>query len=139
MKRDPLHALLRIRRSVLDEAQKAVADAYQQDLQAVERVEAAHAALQKEAEAAGNLAAGDDAVETFARWLPIGRRDVQLANEARLDSATALDRARALLTLARSGVRSVETLIEQRRLDQDLNRRRDEQQILDEAGLHRRG
>jgi flagellar export protein FliJ len=139
MKRDPLRTMLRVRQSTLDEAQKAVADAYRAEQDAANRAEAASAALEREMKTATSLAGGDDAVETFARWLPIGRRDLKQAHDAQRDATSALDRARAVLALARSGVKTVESLIEQRQAACQIDDNRREQRVLDEAGSRRIG
>ena len=139
MKRDPLGTMLRVRQSALDEAQKAVADAYRLERDAFDRAEAASAALEREMQAAMSLTGGDEAVETFARWLPAGRRAIKLAHDAQRDATAVLDQARAVLTLARSGVRAVETLIEQRRAEQRLEDNRRDQRALDEAAGRRLG
>ncbi len=137
MKRDPLGTMLRVRQSTLDEAQKAVADAYRMERDASDRAEAASAALEQEMQAAMSLAGGDDAVETFARWLPVGRRALKQAHDAQREATAMLDQARAVLALARSGVRTVESLIEQRRAEQQLDQNRRDQGTLDEAGSRR--
>ena len=134
MKRDPLHTILRVRQSTLEEAQKAVANAYRVERDASARTEAASAALDQEMLSATNLAGGDEAVETFARWLPVGRGILKRAHDAQREATTTLDQARAILALARSGVRTVETLIEQRQAEQQLEENRREQRVLDEAG-----
>ena len=134
MKRDPLGTMLRVRQSALDEAQKAVADAYQRERDASDRADAASAALEQEMQAAMNLAGGDEAVETFARWLPVGRRVLKQAHDAQREATASLDHARAILTLARSGVRAVEALIEQRRTERRLEDDRRDQHMLDEVG-----
>lgn len=134
MKRDPLQTMLRVRQSALDEAQKAVADAYRLEQDALLRAEVAARALEQEMTAATNLTVGDDAVETFARWLPIGRNTLRHAHDERQQATTALDRARAILALARSGVRAVETLTEQREQERRVEEGRRDQRILDEAG-----
>ena len=129
--------MLRIRQSTLDEARKAVADAYQMERSASDRAEAASAALEQEMLAATNLAGGDEAVETFARWLPIGRKALKQAHDAQRDATAILDQARAVLALARSSVRTVESLIEQRQAEQQLEDNRRDQRILDEYGNRR--
>ena len=139
MKRDPLGTMLRVRQSVLDEAQKAVADAYRMERDASDRVEAASGALEQEMRAAMSLTGGDEAVETFARWLPAGRRAIKQARDAQRDATAVLDQARAVLTLARSGVKAVETLIEQRRAGQRLEDNCRDQRMLDEAAGRRPG
>ncbi len=134
MKRDPLRTMLRVRQSTLDEARKAVADAYRLERDASDRTEAASAALEQEMRTAMSLAGGDEAVETFARWLPVGRRALKQAHDAQREATATLDQARAVLALARSGVRTVESLIEQRHAEQQLEDNRRDQRVLDEAG-----
>lgn len=137
MKRDPLRTILRVRRATLDAAETAVAEAYGLEQIALARAEKASAALEHEARAATSLAGGDDQVEAFARWLPIGRNTLQQAHDARRDATAELDRVRAFLTLARSSVRAVETLIEQREQEEQLEAQRKEQRVLDELGCRR--
>ena len=134
MKRDPLRTMLRIRKATLDEAQKAVADAYATERDACARADAAAAALEHEMKAATSLVGGDEAVETFARWLPIGRRTLAQARDAQRTATAGLDRARVLLGLARAAVTAVESLIEQRQAEERLEEARKEQLLLDEAG-----
>lgn len=137
MKRDPLHTILRVRQSTLEEAQKAVASAYRVERDASIHTEAASAALDQEMRAATNLASGDEAVETFARWLPVGRGTLKQAHDAQREATMSLDQARAVLALARAGVRTVETLIEQRQAERQLEDNRREQRALDETGTRR--
>jgi flagellar export protein FliJ len=137
MKRDPLGTLLRVRQSTLDDARKAVAEAYRVERQASDRTEQAGDVLASEMRLALKLEGGDDAVETFARWLPLGRHAIRQAHKVQHDATTRLDHARAVLNLARSGVRTVETLIDQR--DQMMRQQSDhrEQRLLDEAGARK--
>ena len=87
--------------------------------------------------AAMSLAGGDEAVETFARWLPVGRRALKQAHDTQRDATAMLDQARAVLALARSGVRTVESLIEQRHAERQLEHNRRDQRALDEVGSRR--
>ena len=134
MKRDPLRTMLRIRKATLDEAQKAVADAYVAERDACARADAATAALEHEMKAAISLVGGDEAVETFARWLPVGRRTLAQARDAQRTTTAELDRARALLGLARAAVAAVESMIEQHQVARHLEEGRREQLLMDEAG-----
>ena len=138
MRRDPLRTMLQLRQHTLEEAQKAVAEAYRTEREASDRAEAASAVLDREMRAAMNLAGGDEAVESFARWLPEGRRALKQAHDAQREATAALDQARAVLALVRSGVRTVESLIEQHRAEQQLEDNRRDQRFLDEAGTRRR-
>lgn len=138
MKRDPLRTMLRIRQSTLDEAQSALAAAYVVEQEAAARVREVTEALDLEMRAATSLSAGDDAVENFARWLPTGRRRIGEAHRMLQDATVTLDRLRAVLALARASVRTVETLIDQRRREQETLRAKLEQHALDEAAAARR-
>lgn len=137
MKRDLLGTMLRVRQTTLDEAQKAVGEAYQGEQDALLRAETAAAMLEHEMNEATSLTGGDDAVETFARWLPVGRRLLKHAHDAQKEATSELDRARAVLALARSGVRTVELMIEQRTEERRQEENRREQRILDEVGRQR--
>lgn len=138
MKRDALATILRVRQSTLDEAQKVIADAYDAEQAASLHAQAAAEALTREMTAAMDLSGGDDAVETFARWLPLGRQSLRHAHDTQRNATTELDRARAVLSLARAGVRAVETLMEQRTLEKQKEYNRLEQLTLDEAGRNSR-
>ncbi len=138
MRRDPLQAMLRIRQSALDQAQAALAAAYAAEREATQRVREATEALELETRAAGSLAAGDEAVENFARWLPLGRRRISDAQQAQHEATVSLDRLRAVLALARAGVRTVEALIEERRREQQRLAMRKEQHAIDEIAASRR-
>lgn len=137
MKRDPLKTLLRIRQATLDDAQRAVSDAYRAEQEASRRAEEAGEALAHEMRAAMNLGGDDDAVEAFARWLPLGRRAIKQAHDAQRDATARLDQARAILTLARSGVRTVESLDAQRKDERRQEADRHAQHALDEIGSRR--
>ena len=107
-----LQILLRVRQSSLDDAQRAVADAvrHQQQLQAQSEAEEARYAA--ETAAALNIAAGDEMVDAFARWLPVGRRAIETARRAEQEASGSVNNARVVLGLARAACRSVEKLIE---------------------------
>jgi flagellar protein FliJ len=114
MSRDPLATLLRIRKSHLDDAQRAVADALREQHLMQARRETEEARYAQETAAALDLAAGDETVDAFARWLPIGRKAVEAARAAEQEAAGEVDRARVVLGLARAAHRSVELLAEKR-------------------------
>ena len=137
MSGDTLATLLRIRRGSLDDAQRALAEAlrHQQVMQAASEAEASRYAA--ETVAALDLAAGDEAVDAFARWLPIGRRAVEQARLAEQEAAGEMDRTRIVLGLARAAYRSVELLIEKRAELARQSRERKEQQETDEVAGRR--
>jgi len=134
MTHDPLKTLLRVRKNTLEEAQRAVADAYRVERAAAARADEAGNALTRELQVATNLNAGDEAVENFARWLPVGRRALSQAHTAHREAAADLDQARAVLALARAGVRAVELLMERKAEEARLDMARREQHALDDIG-----
>lgn len=137
MKRDPLKTILRIRQTTLDEAEAAVAEAYRLEQVATSHTEAMVELLDRETQAAMSITGGDDMVEAFARWLPVGRRHLNKAHDDQRVATAELDRVRAVLTLARSGVKAVERMIEQRDLGLRQEQQRREQAVMDELGSRR--
>lgn len=134
---DTLSTLLRIRRTSLDDAQHALAEAlrHQQRMQTLSEAEESRYAM--ETVAALDLTAGDEAVDAFARWLPIGREAVATARRAEQEASGDMDRARVVLGLARAAYRSVELLIEKRTEEARQLQDRKEQQAMDELGTRR--
>ena len=114
MKPQALDTLLRIRRASLDDAERVVADALRRQQQMQAQCEEEEARYAGETLAALDLASGDEAVDAFARWLPIGRQTVAAARAAEQEATSEVDRARILLGLSRAAHRSVELLIEKR-------------------------
>jgi flagellar export protein FliJ len=110
MKRDPLDALMRLRRLSADKARRDLADCLRSESAAAETVAAIAASIEHEAEVAIDLAAGDAEVEAFASWLRRVRPQ-QRAAEAAVEEATAdTAEARAALAMARAAVRAVEEM-----------------------------
>ena len=137
MSGDTLATLLRIRRSSLDDAQRSLAEAlrHQQDMQTLSEAEASRYA--RETVAALSLTAGDEAVDAFARWLPVGRKAVEQARLAEQEASGDMDRTRVVLGLARAAYRSVELLIEKRAEQASQAQDRKEQQAMDEIASRR--
>jgi len=137
MNPNALRTLLRIRQGCLDDAQQAVADAlgHQQCMQ--QQSEDASSCYARETTAALDIAAGDDAVDTFARWLPIGRKAVAVARIAEHEATGGVDRARIVLGLARAAYRSVELLIEQHHGEAQLLQERTTQLAMDDIASRR--
>ena len=127
-----LEMLLRIRQSSLDDAQRAVAEALQQQQQMQAESEAKEARYAMETVAALDIAAGDEAVDAFARWLPVGRKAIETARRAEQEASGRVDNARVVLTLARAAHRSVEALVELRVGEARLGQERKAQQETDE-------
>ena len=114
MSGDTLATLLRIRRNNLDEAQRTVADALRLQQQVQTRREAEETRYAEETVAALDLSRGDEAVDAFARWLPVGRKAIEVACLAEQEACGEVDRARIVLGLARAAHRAVELLMEKR-------------------------
>ena len=132
MRQDALATLLRIRKASLDDAERAVGEALRQQQRMQLRCEEEEARFAAETVAALDLAAGDEAVDAFARWLPIGRKTVEIARAAEQEASGEVDRARILLGLTRGAHRSVELLIEKRSAEQALHQERKAQQAMDD-------
>lgn len=110
MKRDPLDALMRLRRIAADKARRDLADCLRAESAAAEAVASIAASIEHEAGVATDIAAGDAEVEAFAAWLrrmrPAQRAAETAAQEATADTAE----ARAALAMARAAVRAVEEM-----------------------------
>ena len=95
MTRDPLEALLRLRRMAADEARRGLAECLRIESEAAAAVAAIEAAIARETAAATSLAAGDAEVEAFAAWLRRIRPKQHAALAAEDEAETATVRARA--------------------------------------------
>lgn len=89
MTRDPLDALMRLRRIAADKARRDLADCLRAESVAAEAVAMITASIEHEAEVATDLAAGDAEVEAFAAWL-CRMRPQQGAAEVVVAEATAV-------------------------------------------------
>jgi flagellar export protein FliJ len=110
MKRDPLEALMRLRRIAADKARRDLADCLRAESAAVAAVEAFAASIEHEAEVATDLAAGDAEVEAFAAWLRRIRPRQRAAETAVEEAAAETAEARAALAMASAAVRAVEEM-----------------------------
>jgi flagellar export protein FliJ len=114
MTRDPLEALLRLRRMTADEARRGLAECLRTESEAAAAVAAIEASIARETEVATRVAAGDAEVEAFGAWLrrilPMQRAALAAEDEAE----TATMRARTLLGAARAAVRAAEEMLEKR-------------------------
>ena len=137
MKRDPLEALLRLRRMAVDTARHDLADCLHAESEAQARVAAITASIEHEAAVAADLTTGDAEVEAFAAWLR-RIRPMQRAAEAVLQEAAAeTAQARAVLAMARAAVRAAEEMQSHHADVLRAQAERDAQRELDEAA--RRG
>lgn len=97
-----------LRQAGLDAAREELHVCLTEEVRAEAVVQKAERAFWHRQDEAMALSDDDDAVETYAAWLPQGRRDM-LAAQARLDRAnTETVRARAVLAHARQAVTAPE-------------------------------
>jgi hypothetical protein len=140
MARNPLSALLRVRRLALDEARRQLANCLSAEALAARSVVEAEAEIVRERETAASLDADDAAVEAFGAWLR-GARSRSAQAAAAHDRVTAeTTRARAIVAVARGSFEAAQTAFEQLAEDERKARERREQLSLDEAvqSRHRR-
>jgi flagellar export protein FliJ len=133
MAREPILALLKLRRLAVEEARQGLAGCLARE-DAAERALAESEAILHREMLAAQSSASDGEVEAFAAWLPQGRQAVRRAQEARDSAAAETALARAALTLARSAAEAVDNLVEQRRLAEGAEALKREQAVLDDIG-----
>ena len=135
MTRDPLEALLRLRRMAADEARRGLAECLRVESEAAAAVAAIKAAIERETEVATSLAAGDAEVEAFGAWLRRIRPKQRAALAAEDEAETATVRARTLLGAARAAVRAAEEMLEKHAAAAQAAAERRAQGEIDEAAL----
>jgi flagellar export protein FliJ len=133
MTRDPLEALLRLRRLAADEARRSLADSLRAEDQAVQAIAVIEAAIERETEAATNLAAGDAEVEAFSAWLRRIRPKQHAAYAAGDHAEAETARARIVLAAARAAVQAAEEMLEKQAAARQAEAERKEQHALDEV------
>lgn len=132
MKPEALQTLLRLRRSDTEEARLALTEAIATETAVSALVVLADQRILGEARAALSLGADDGAVEAYARWLPIGRREATQAR-VRLGRATSdVGAARITLMLARKAELAIEQRVARVEREMLVKRSRAEQAELDE-------
>ncbi len=139
MPRDPLDAVLRIRRQAVDAARRHLAACLTAEEAARHRVAWAEAQIDEEARAAADLAAGDSAVEAFATWLPVGRAAVATAQAAYEKAVADVTLARAAVTMARAAAEAAADLQRRRAADHAALAERRAQNALDEVAARSGG
>ncbi len=136
MTRDPLEALIRLRRLAADEARRSLADCLRDEDQAVRAIAALDAAIERETEAATSLATGDAEVEAFAAWLRRMRPRQHAAYMAESHAEAATAQARIMLAAARAAVQAAEEMLEEHEAHRRAESERQEQHALDEVAQH---
>jgi flagellar export protein FliJ len=134
--RDPLEALLRLRRIAADEARRGLAECLRTEGEAAAAVATIEAAIDRETEAATSLAAGDAEVEAFAAWLRriLPKQRAALAAAEAAEAATT--QARGVLGAARAGVQATEETLEKRAVVLRAEAEHKAQNEIDEAAQH---
>lgn len=132
MSRNSLDTLKRFRRSLCEDARKALEACQEAEEAAGMVLHRAEAAIMSEQVAAMAPDAPDGAVESFVAWLPHGRQAVGRAREAQESAVAATVQARAVLASARASAEAVEKLIEERAAAQKRHDLKVEQAELDE-------
>lgn len=139
MTRDPLQTVLRLRDMAVDTARGELA-ASEMALQAASRTaQQAATRIALEMQRASGIDVGDGGVEAFARWLPRGRADATQARDAADRAEAACVLARARLTASRTAQEAVAAALAKKADAAAAEAARQEQGILDEAGLRAHG
>lgn len=136
---DPLKTVLRLRRVTVDDAKRALGAVLRAEDAALARAAAAEALINEEAEAAADLAAGDDAVEAFATWLPVGRARAAAARAEHEQYRSEVAMARAGLTTAMAAAEAAENLVKRRDAEHAAVTMRREQAAMDEVAARAAG
>lgn len=138
MRIDTLSALLKLRRIAVEESKRGLAVSIARETEAQARAAEADRRLEEEAEAAMDLAADDNIVEAYARWLPIGRRAADAAQLALEDAISATAHARATLDAARAAEKAALEALEKATEMQEAAADKKNQMALDEAAARQR-
>ncbi len=134
---DPLATVLRIRRITVDDAKRELASLLQAEDAAQREADAADALIAQEGRAAATLAGGDDVVEAYAAWLPVGRAKAVAARAAYDKLRCDVSVARAALTVARAAAEVAQQLLTTRADERALQAERRSQAVMDEVATRR--
>lgn len=134
MTRDPLAAVLRLRRLAMEDVSRDFAECLRGEAEARQAVAAMEAAIDRETELASSLEVGDAVVEAFGAWLKRARKDLRAAQALHEQSESETARARAALAVARAALKATEHLVAEQEAAAALETARQEQRELDEIG-----
>ena len=134
---DPLATVLRLRRVTVDDAKRALAAVLRAEEAAQVKAEAAERCIDAEAAVASDLASGDDAVDAFAAWLPVGRSQAAAARVEHEQLRSEVAMARAGLTAARAAAEAADALVKHRARQREADAARREQATQDEIAGRR--
>jgi flagellar export protein FliJ len=134
MKRNPLDAVLRLRRLAMEDATRDLVECLRGEAEAQQAMAAVEATIHRETEAASSLTGDDAVVEAFGVWLKRARKDLLAAQARREHFESETARVRAALAVARAAVKATELLIAKQAAAADAEAARQEQHDLDEIG-----
>ena len=134
---DPLDAVLRMRRVTVDDAKRELGSLLRAEEVAQAKADRLEALIGQEGAAAADLAAGDEVVEAYAAWLPVGRANLAAARAANEQIRCEIAMARAALSVARAAAESAQQLLNKRAAEHALDANRRSQAVLDEDALRR--
>ena len=132
MTHDPMDALLRLRRLVVDQLRRDLAECLRVETAAEQAVVAIEAEIESEAAAAADLCTGDAEVEAFAAWLHRIRPAQRAAEAAEAAAVAETTQARTVLAMARAAVRAVEEVLAHRAAAEQLADEHAAQRDIDE-------
>ena len=134
MKHDAIVTVARLRRLARDEARQGLSLALATEAAAITHANAATRTIAEETVAASSLMGDDAMVDAFAAWLPGARQHAASTRAACERAGAEVGRMRAVLTVSRTAVEAVETLLAQRAAAQANDHARRVQAELDEIG-----
>ncbi len=134
---DPLDTVLRMRRVTVDEAKRELAALIRAEEVAQSKADALEALIRQEGEAAADLAAGDEVVEAYAAWLPVGRANAAAARASNEQIRCEIAKARAALSAARAAAESAQQFLDKRAAEHSLDASRRSQAVIDEIALRK--
>jgi hypothetical protein len=111
---DKLRVLLRLRERTLDQAREALAECVAAETAAMDAIRAVDTAIQRERMAADQSGEAGQGREMFAAWSARARAIRAAAVRTLMEAEGQTAEARGVLTAARSAVRVVERLSEER-------------------------
>jgi len=133
---NPVEFLLRIRRVAEDEAKRKLAEGIAEEARTRQRVADAEALINREGEIATDLAMGDGAVEAYAAWLPVGRKQAAAARAAHENAVATVLLARTALQVAYAAAEAAAGFLERQSDAASAAAAKRAQNALDETAPH---
>ncbi len=135
--RDALDVVLRLRRITVDDAKRELAALLQAEERAQAKANEAEARIAEEGFAAASLAGGDEVVEAYATWLPVGRAYAVAARAACDKICCDVAVARAALAASRAAAEAAQHLLDERAAARASEAGRRSQTVMDEIAARR--